>query len=218
MKHPAIATRPLLHLGGALPPGHGVGLQALFHGLAWLLPMLRQAVGVFNGHACALRQIRQHRVRGVPQQSDFTFDHFSRLPQWRLVKQGPGFAAVPGHAHQLLQRGTTGVHGGLQIEGGFFGAAHMFPARGSRDVLGFHQHHQVQQVAATDRVVHHVQTRAQPQAHAVPAPHRRQLIALQHAAVGPMAAGHQGLRSPHLMTHPAADAIGANQGHALHGP
>ena len=70
MKNATIAPSTLLHFGGTLPPGHGIGLQALFHGLACLLPMLRQALGVFNGHAGALCQRLQRRVRRISQQGD----------------------------------------------------------------------------------------------------------------------------------------------------
>ena len=171
------------------------------------LDLVGEADRVFHRHVAALGEVLQHRMRGVAEQRDAAL---GPVLDRRAVAQHPhlpGVDLLQQRAHRLALVGEARMKlGGVTIGVPAFLVA-----------VGVEHDHEIEQLAAAQRVVHQMGLLAAPDDHLRQAVFLRPVGGRQHRAIGDVAGDDRLAVADDLLAHGRPQAVAADQRRALVG-
>ena len=173
--------------------------------LAWIIGMgaqhVRQAHRVFHRHAGALREILQHRVRGIAQQRDTAVDPALDRIAVAQYPELPVLAMANDILRTLVDMRETLHH---------FVVGHRLAGdRLGRVVVAGDD--EVEHFPARQRIMHEMAFRAGPQRGRVPAQVLRHLLGRDHRTIGRMAGNPRRAVADDLLADVRPQPVGADQ-------
>ena len=210
MKYLTVADCTRLHAGVTLPAVIGIlaeqarQIERRRQRLHWAHADQNapQFSGVFNRHARALRQIRQHGVRRVAEQRHPPLRVFARAAHRRPDAQGPESPIVD-DLNQILQGRAGRAHVAAQIE--CIGT--VVPILELTVDATVHNRDHIEPLTAAHRILHHMQLRSEPRGHLLAAQVRGQTALRHQRPVGQMAGRARSAIVQQLPAHLAPQSV-----------